>query len=220
MKNEIKLNKYQKELLESDKRLIICDWDRGLGKSYGTFAYIHNKCVKDKTNVLYIGFNPTVYCKMFNDFICKNKLKDYIEYIEGYDFVYYNKSKIYFRNKSLNINTLRGLYNFDYIIFDDSFSIENLFKFKDYINYSTKIIITLSSNKNPKIDIFSYKNNDGNCYENEIEENKINNITIESFKDKSIKKLMKEYLNMESIERTSMTRERILGMIKTINELK
>ena len=99
---------------------------------------------------------------------------------------------------------------FDYIILDDIIDVYCLFNIKDLITNKTKIIITLTSSDNSNVDILSYKNNLDNS----------ENISINSFKEIAINKLMKEFLSMDFTEKTSMTRERLLGMIKTIRELK
>lgn len=215
MKNEIKLNKYQEELMKSNKNVIICDWDRATGKTWGVFNYINEKCINKPLKILYLNHSTLIMFEEFKKFLMKNDLQKDIDYIKKSnidgEFIYRNTSVIHFKNiKNINTDYFRRMGYFDYIILDDIIDVYCLFNIKDLVTNKTKIIITLTSSNNSNIDILSYKNNLDNS----------ENISINSFKETAINKLMKEFLSMDFTEKTSMTRERLLGMIKTIRELK
>ena len=215
MKNEIKLNKYQEELMKSNKNVIICDWDRATGKTWGVFNYINEKCINKPLKILYLNHSILIMFEEFKKFLMKNDLQKDIDYIKKSNidgkFIYRNTSVIHFKNiKNINADYFRRMGYFDYIVLDDIIDVYCLFNIKDLITNKTKIIITLTSSDNSNVDILSYKNNLDNS----------ENISINSFKEIAINKLMKEFLSMDFTEKTSMTRERLLGMIKTIRELK
>ena len=215
MKNEIKLNKYQEELMKSNKNVIICDWDRATGKTWGIFNYINEKCINKPLKILYLNHSILIMFEEFKKFLMKNDLQKDIDYIKKSnidgEFIYRNTSVIHFKNiKNINADYFRRMGYFDYIVLDDIIDVYCLFNIKDLITNKTKIIITLTSSDNSNVDILSYKNNLDNS----------ENISINSFKETAINKLMKEFLSMDFTEKTSMTRERLLGMIKTIRELK
>ncbi len=211
----LKLNEYQEKLMKSDKNVIICDWDRATGKTWGVFNYINKKCINEPLKILYLSHFPLIGFGEFKEFLMRNNLQKDINRMKGSKIdgksIYKNTSVIHFKNiKNINTEYFRGMSCFDYIVLDDMSDVYYLFNIKDLVTNKTKIIITLTSSDNSNIDVLSYENN----------LNDSENIEINSFKETAINKLMREFLSMDFTEKTSMTRERLLGMIKTIRELK
>ena len=181
MKNEIKLNKYQEELMKSNKNVIICDWDRATGKTLGVFNYINEKCIYKPLKILYLNHSILIMFEEFKKFLMKNDLQKDIDCIKKSnidgEFIYRNTSVIHFKNiKNINADYFRRMGYFDYIVLDDIIDVYCLFNIKDLITNKTKIIITLTSSDNSNVDILSYKNNLDNS----------ENISINSFKEIAI----------------------------------
>ena len=136
------------ELMKSNSKINICDWDRGCGKSTAMFEFINRKCSNEKCNILLLYDNNISI--MINE--TKNYYTEY-KYLKNIDEFIMNKNsgKIkYFNGSNIDIKSFNTYFigtdiKYDYIIIDDNYNYKNLFLIKKIeinIKPTTKFIFT------------------------------------------------------------------------------
>lgn len=198
------LRDYQKRMLKSKKKIVICNWKRGSGKTTAVNRKIQELSYKynDSAHILFIGLNINMHD------IAKN-----VEYLN------YNKSLDY----GTFSNSVRGS-RFDYIIIDgndyvnNSIIINNIYK--AMINMYVKQIFIMQSDENNVIDYISDDDNLNNDYDIKRDMMKalVNN-SVDNFKELAIKKLLIEFSKIEGTEKNTLTREKIIDMVLKLKEI-
>ena len=196
------LRDYQKRMLKSKKKIVICNWKRGSGKTTAANRKIQELSYKynDSVHILFIGSNI-------------NNIAKNVEYIN------YNKSLDY----GTFSNSVRGC-RFDYIIIDgndyinNSIIINNIYK--AMINVHVKQIFIMQSDENNEIDYISDDDNLNNDYDIKRGMMKalVNN-SVDNFKELAIKKLLIEFSKIEGTEKNTLTREKIIDMVLKLKEI-
>lgn len=196
------MREYQQKLLNSDKKIVMCNWERGNGKTHaimqkilqseGNWVFITNT-VHSKQNLMYDKISQAL----------KSYGKGFVLETRGnmiaLTFVCEKKIHIYFENA----NTFRYGIKYDYVVFDDEIVDIEVIRQAKTIRGLKQIIIATTDEDFEYID-------DGN------------NLTIdkENWIEQQIKELMIEFSNISKNERTTMTREKILGMIKQLESMR
>ena len=197
------LRDYQERMLKSKKKIVICNWKRGSGKTTAVNRKIQELSYKynDSVHILFIGSNI-------------NNIAKNVEYFN------YNKSLDY----GTFSNSVRGR-RFDYIIIDgndyvnNSIIINNIYK--SMINVHVKQIFIMQSDENNVIDYISDDyNNLNNDYDIKRDMMKalVNN-SVDNFKELAIKKLLIEFSKIEGTEKNTLTREKIIDMVLKLKEI-
>ena len=196
------LRDYQKRMLKSKKKIVICNWKRGSGKTTAVNRKIQELSYKynDSVHILFIGLNV-------------NNIAKNVEYLN------YNKSLDY----ETFSNSVRGC-RFDYIIIDgndyvnNSIIINNIYK--AMINMHVKQIFIMQSDENNVIDYISDDDNLNNDYDIKRDMMKalVNN-SVDNFKELAIKKLLIEFSKIEGTEKNTLTREKIIDMVLKLKEI-
>lgn len=185
-----KLDEMINKIIKSDSRIVVCDWDRCLGKTTASII-IANKLVKDGKTVTILYRNKNILrCTIANNISIDNRVV------------------------LKTIGEIKGLNPTDYVIYDD---VNNVYNNKNELEYFSKMcckIIVFSTFKYNDVEIIKYSKDDL------LNSNKpYDEITLEDFKKHEIQKLMKEFSSIPNTENTITTRERILNMIQTIKEM-
>lgn len=197
------MREYQQKLLKSESKVVMCNWDRGKGKTYS----IIQKILQESGNWVFI--TKTCHSKqaMIYDELAK-VLKDI-----GLGYVLRtNNNKIELiivDNKAINIyfensNTFRNGIRYDYIVFDDE-------------KIDLEIIREVKFNKGFKQVIITTTTDDFQYISDRAEPININKA---EWIDKQIKELMIEFSKIRKDERTTITREKILEMIRKLEDLR
>ena len=199
---------YQVKALYSPKQIVVCNWDRGKGKTYTLVEKIRKefKWTNKDMDVLYIvQGNVDTYSKLvfqylkediynveyeINNFISKIVMKDKDKILT-----------IYFINID-NLYAIKGSSKKDYIMFDDCYPSKNQLDIVEPLlkKKSSQIYITLTA------DNVEYIDDDRDF--NEKEEIK-----------QQIKELYLEFRNVEKSDKTTIRREKILQQIQVLKML-
>ena len=185
---------YQEKMLNSNKKIIICNWDRGKGKTYSIIKKIKNNKI-----------NKAVIVTNFKKSIVEEEIKKIKE-------IYTDKIIKVTQSDSLN-NDFRGISNIDAIFFD-----EYIPSSKE-INY----LIEPTLKQNGQIFImFNYKNIE--YIEDEEDYVDKNTKTKEFNKleviNKQIQELYEEYMSIEKTEKTTIRRDKVLMQIRMLEDMK
>ena len=202
---------YQKELIKSNDKVIVCNWKRGSGKSYTAL----DKALKMGSRILYLSKNYN-YCNILqqNNKALLGHLKRYNEDLN------YNSNGLFIKGNDEgsigiefisarivdNFNNLRGLRQFDYIIVDEY--ILNGREIKEL-----KLLLTESGQ------II-------NVYTDEVMKNvkyildEKSDINIKEIIEQQIKELYKEFINIEKSDNTTIRREKVLKQIELLELMK
>lgn len=184
-----------KEIIESDKRIVICDFDRGIGKTTASLIIANKLVSKGNTVTILYGNKNMLKCAIYNSVSSCGSAID---------------KRIILKT----VDKIKDLKPTDYIIFDDVYDVYNKEEIENYSKMCGKIIVFSTFKYNKDIDIIRYSKDDLlNSYKPSKE------ILLEDFKKQEIQKLMKEFSEIPNIENTTMTRERILNMINTIKDM-
>lgn len=201
------MREYQQKMLESKgKGIVLCDWDRGKGKTYSIANFIAKN----------INFNRPLKILIVGNYDCREiaillrrKLERKIS-INGFDIVYhgvkgitvssFNDSKKYILADivtTLNIEKTRGM-EIDYALCDEYIPSSN--ELNMFYNSGAKKVYILGTFG---IDYISDK---------EVNE--------EEWIDNEINKLMCEFSSIDNAENTTKRREIILCMITKLKSMK
>lgn len=209
-----KLKEYQKKAIESEKKVVFCNWNRESGKTFtiaeaiiGDFSnenknenvVIISKCSGHiESKIIYEYLEKHVRFEVLRIINCENCIK-----ITNKNNITHN---LYFiqESKMNNSELLRGL-RIDKIYFDEHIPSEK--EIKHLLNVGDvkkiKIFCTCFDNKDFEyISDFEYKLDKRNWVSDEMD------------------KLMKEYSSITKAENTTIRREKILLQIKMLDELR
>lgn len=198
---------YQQKLINSQAKVVFCNWDRGVGKTYsivkkilekhGNWVFISNtpsnktKIIKEKIDELFKG-ELDYYREVHDfDFICSQNSIDI-----KYDVNYMKPISI----KVIEPKNFRPSPTIDYVVFDDEFDYD-IFREAKSIRGLSQIIITSSE-------------------EIEYISNKEDIINEDEWIDKEINKLMREFSDINNAENTTKRREIVLNMIERLGRMK
>lgn len=198
---------YQQRMLESKSKVIICDWDRGKGKSYSIADFI-----KEKANFnmpIKILVVEASKCRAFA--ILQEKLKEVIESdvyditIQGFDKLVITKTvgckKYNLVNITItsNVESSRGI-KVDYVLCDEY--IPSSDELSMFYNNGAKQVYVLGT-----FDI------------DYISDNNIN-VDKNTWINEEINKLMVEFSNIPKEENTTKRRDIILNMIERLEHMR
>lgn len=197
------MREYQQKLLKSESKVVMCNWDRGKGKTYS----IIQKILLEGGNWVFI----TKTCHSKQAIIYDELAKSLKDIGLGYD-LRANNNKIELRivdGKAINIyfensNTFRNGIRYDYIVFDDE-------------KIDLEIIREVKFNKGFKQVIITTTTDDFQYISDKAE---LINIDKAEWIDQQIKELMIEFSKIKKDERTTITREKILEMIRKLEDLR
>lgn len=209
------MREYQQKMLKSKSKIVMCNWNRGKGKTYsiiqkmlqkgGSWVFITPTCTR-KCDVIHKELE--MYFREEN--ICYREFK-----------VFNNRIEIHFNKEFYIKDGVRDLYilfenadNFrislkvDYVVIDDyelnsRDEIRRVISEAKTIRGLEQIIITTS------IDDFEY-----------IDDKEIINIDKSKWIDSEINKLMNEFSNIPKEENTTKRRDIILNMIERLESMR
>lgn len=195
---------YQEKMLNSKKEIVICNWERGQGKTHSIF-----------TKIVRHGVGKYIYISSFEPVMLKNEIKEYVRNLSNYiktskfskdeiiieftnsDFINGGFIEIYFLKPSADF---RGKRNMDIAFFDEC--------------YPDKLYIDGVLKPMGVKQIYTMFTNDSIEY---IDSR--NSVKVENFYSNQIEELMIEYSNIPKNEKTTITREKILQQIKILQDM-
>lgn len=207
------MREYQQKMLKSKSKIVMCNWNRGKGKTYSIIQKMLQK------GGSWVFITPT--CKRKCDVIHK-ELEMYFreENIYYREFnVFSNKIEIHFNKDFYIKDGVKDLYilfenadkfrispKVDYVVIDDyefnsSDEIRRVISEAKTIRGLEQIIITTS------IDDFEYIDDKEDIVE----------INEQEWNDNQIKELMQEFASIPKADNTTKRREVILGMIDKLS---
>lgn len=209
------MREYQQKLIKSKCKIVLCNWNRGKGKTYsiiqkmlqkgGSWVFITPICTR-KCDVIHKELE--MYFREEN--ICYREFKVSNNRIE----IHFNK-EFYLRDgvKDLyilfeNADKFRFSPKVDYVVIDD-YELNSRDEIRKVISEAKtirgleQIIITTS------IDDFEY-----------IDDKEIINIDKSKWIDSEINKLMNEFSNIPKEENTTKRRDIILNMIERLESMR
>jgi len=192
---------YQEKMLNSKKEIVVCNWERGEGKTYSIFRKImENKNGK----YLYISpFEPRALQDYFREYVYEENILIKLHKCSR------DKISIEFNNGDIlevfcykPNNEPRALRNISITFFDEYYPskeyIDSIVKPKDVI----QIFIMMSNNTIEYID------------------SRTNKITRSNFCDIQIEELMIEYAETPKNKNTTLSRENILKQINVLQNMR
>lgn len=198
------MREYQQKLLKSERKIVMCNWDRGSGKTHSIIQKMLQECGN------WVFITRTCYSKQA---LIRDEL---IKFLKSKNIDYYITVKnneivlIIVNDKAIHIyfessNTFRNGIRYDYVVFDDDKVDLDVIREVKANRGLKQIIITTT------MDDFEY-----------ISDERINvfNIDKDEWINQQIKELMIEFSNIRKDERTTITREKILEMIKQLENMK
>lgn len=194
------LRDYQKKMLKSKSKVVFCNWDRGAGKTRS----ICEKIIRSEGKCLCIS-DSNNYNRVIKEIL---EEKTDVKIIKSS----YQEIGLWFRGKSIYIAfaNLKDLGNcmgsrYDNVFFDDVIPNKGVLD---------NIIMPMVSNQ-----VYIMKTIiEGYTFEYiGSDKTKLNKI---EWVDKQIEDLMNEFSGIIKNERTTMTREKILGLIENLMKLK
>jgi hypothetical protein len=198
---------YQDKMLNSEKEIVVCNWERGDGKTYSIF----NKILQNRSGkYLYISpFEPIALQEHIRKYVDKNKqiILDYrisrdrvtIEFAQR-DYEDYDKNAI-LEIFCIKPNTeFKGQRNIKMAFCDECY-------------LDKKYIDSILKPMDVKQVYFMLTNDDFEYIDSR------NSTKVENFYEKQIEELMIEYSNIPKNERTTLTRENILKQIKVLQDM-
>lgn len=195
--------KNQKKLLNSESKIVLLNGDRVCGKTCG----IIGKALKVGGKWVFVTERRDVTFRIINETI-KDITAEYKEEVDiqpkGFNFVFYEDKRKNIITKITiisNIDEIRGMSDIDYLVFDGVAEFNR--EIYNCLKHQVRQVI-LSSDEDLDIEIINMvgtKKNEG------------------SWKEKELKKLMKEFSLIPNAENTTKTRQAILDMIMKIKEM-
>lgn len=198
---------YQQKMLNSESKIVLCDWDRGKGKDYS----IAQSIVRNIPNIP----SRIVVFTNYNSRHVSGELFDNLSYMlgdecvegRGLEVIVIKDSKgskfltIHIFNSS-EIETIARGYKADYVYFNEY--VPN----KEQLDY-------ICSDKLKQVYILgTFK------FDYISDNNTVENINREQWIDNEIDKLMKEFSKTPNKENTTKTRESLLGMIEKLKNMR
>ena len=161
------MNKWQEKMLESDKRIIICNWGRGKGKTQAIF----NKIIRQDSGV-FVYFNINKATRDWFKFVFKEYFEDNCY---GKIAIYPDKIICSFDNGTeyeilllgTNIESIKGYKKIDMVFYDDCFPdiesfesiLENIHVKQFYVMFSNSNVEYIDDNYDD-----DYDDDDDDCY--------------------------------------------------------
>ena len=193
---------YQEKMLNSEKEIVVCNWERGEGKTYSIFRKImENKNGK----YLYVSpFSGRTLQDYFKE-LCLAETENIKNFSNSKEFTkieYKNgdKLEVYYSLFNSDNNNIIGKRNIGMAFYDECYPN------KDTIN---KILKPIDVNQ-----IFIMMTNDNIEYINSRKA-----FDCQGFFKQQIEELMMEYSNLSKTQNTTMTRENILKQIKALQDM-
>lgn len=206
---------YQQKMLNSESKIVLCDWDRGKGKSYTSFQH----AIKNGGCYLVVSLNNNLI-NMYSKSLIE-------EYKEEYGDIFrdVNITKNYIKIIFNRSGSIKGFKNVEIIFSDVEESHRKLF---DYVIFDERIpaleeIRHLNKMKSLKqIFIMTTLNEDRNCkyFEFITDKDEPINMSNEEWIENEIKKLMNEFSKIPNSENTTKTRMIILEMIEKFKNMR
>lgn len=195
--------KNQKKLLNSESKIVLLNGDRVCGKTCG----IIGKALKVGGKWVFVTERRDVTFRIINETI-KDITAEYKEEVDiqpkGFNFISYEDKRRSIVTKIIiisNIDEIRGMGDIDYLVFDDVAEFNR--EIYNCLKHQVKQVI-LSSDEDLDIEIINMVRTKRN---------------EESWKEKELKKLMKEFSLIPNSDNTTKTRQAILEMIMKIKEM-
>ena len=195
--------KNQKKLLNSESKIVLLNGDRVCGKTCG----IIGKALKVGGKWVFVTERRDVTFRIINETI-KDITAEYKEEVEvqskGFNFISYEDKRRSIVTKIIiisNIDEVRGMSDIDYLVFDGVAEFNR--EIYNCLKHQVKQVI-LSSDEDLDIEIIDMVRTKRN---------------EKSWKEKELKKLMKEFSLIPNAENTTKTRQVILDMIMKIKEM-
>jgi hypothetical protein len=205
------MKEYQEKMLSSNKKIIMCNWERGDGKTYS----IVEKLKQLKGKALIVSNYGNVIMDKLQEY-CKNEeltnifKPTYVKIIDKDDItletIFCKPCDI--RN---DLEWVRGQ-KFSYVFFDEYMPSSHEIKRLHQMLWIKQIYIIFTDNDMEYIDSRNYKNKTKTYVEHRKEFNTWAMTQVES--------LMKEYSEVPKNSNTTMTREKILSMISNIGRIR
>ena len=195
--------KNQKKLLNSESKIVLLNGDRVCGKTCG----IIGKALKVGGKWVFVTERRDVTFRIINETI-KDITAEYKEEVDiqpkGFNFISYEDKRRSIVTKIIiisNIDEIKGMGDIDYLVFDDVAEFNR--EIYNCLKHQVKQVI-LSSDEDLDIEIINMVRTKRN---------------EESWKEKELKKLMKEFSLIPNSDNTTKTRQAILEMIMKIKEM-
>ena len=195
--------KNQKKLLNSESKIVLLYGDRACGKTCG----IVGKALKTGGKWIFVTKYRDATFRIINETI-EDITAEYKEEVDiqpkGFNFVFYEDKRRSIVTKIIiisNIDEIRGMSDIDYLVFDGVAEFNR--EIYNCLKHQVKQVI-LSSDEELDIEIIDMVKTKRN---------------EKSWKEKELKKLMKEFSLIPNAENTTKTRQVILDMIMKIKEM-
>ena len=182
---------YQEKMLNSNKKIIICNWDRGKGKTYSIIRKIKNNKI-----------NKAVIVTNLKKSIVEEEIKE----------IYTDKIIKIIHPDSLN-NDFKGNSNIDAIFFDEYIpsSKEINYLIEPTLKQNGQIFIMFNY-KN-----IEYIEDEEDYVDKNTKTKEFNKYEVI---DKQIQELYEEYISIEKTEKTTIRRDKVLMQIRMLEDMK
>lgn len=194
---------YQQKLMKSKSKIVMCDWDRGKGKTHAIANFINEKIdVNERINILVVTRNPKE-----TSIILQDKIEDMVDCNKyevrgvGFEKIMIDDRRGYIVatiSITQNIENYRGA-KFDYVLCDE------------YIPSSNQLSIFYHSGAK-QVCILGTFDIDYITDKEEINE--------DEWIDNQIKELMQEFSSIPKVDNTTKRREVVLYMINRLNDMR
>ena len=197
------MREYQQRLLKSESKVVLCNWERGNGKTYsiiskilqegGDWVFI-TQTYYSKQNIIYGELSKILRGRNLSYSLKINNNKIELIIVNDKTINIYFESSYAFRNRI----------RYDYVVFDDEkIDLDLIREIKTNRDFKQVIITTT-------MDDFEYISDKQEVVE----------LNRKEWINQQIKELMMEFSKIRKDERTTMTREKILGMIRQLEDMK
>lgn len=199
------MREYQQKMLESKGKMVLCDWDRGKGKTYSIANFIARKINFNRpSKILVVGGN--YYCRYIQEEL-KRIINDELDIvysgIETITVIGFKDGKNHILadiTVTSSVEKSRGM-KLDYILCDEYIPSSN--ELNMFYNSGAKKVYILGTFG---IDYISDK--------------EVKIVNEEEWIDNEINKLMCEFSSIDNAENTTKRREIILCMITKLKSMK
>lgn len=209
---------YQEKMLNSKKEIVVCNWERGEGKTYSIFTKI-----MEEKNGKFIYISPFETCTLrdyFDEYIHTSSEKDFIKLFK------ISRDKLYLEFNNGNIievflmkpsSNFRGSRNIK-IAFCDEY-----YPSKEFIDtilkpIDVKQVYIMMTNDN--MEYIDSRNDIEKDFMKKCSKIASNKNSMNDFIDSAIVKLVYEFSLIAQTEKTTMTRNSILDMIMKLQSLR
>jgi hypothetical protein len=209
---------YQNKMQNSNKEVVVCNWERGDGKTYSIFQ----KIIEEK-NGRFIYISPFEECTLrdyFNEYIHTNNEKDLIKLFKN------SRDRLYLEFNNGNVievflmkpsSNFRGSRNIKIAFCDEYYPskefIDSILKPMD-----VKQVYIMVTNDN--MEYIDSRNDIEKDFMKKFTKIASNKESMNNFIDGTIVKLIYEFSLVPQTEKTTMTRNSILDMIGKLQVLR